>query len=189
MQQQQPTPQAVPHVPGERRRTVALASLVTLVIYFAWEGIAAIPHSAFAQHFADLLAQPLVVQAALLTPIWLGVFFIALAQRQLIAQKEGAYGALLAISQVRGMRGPGLVLGFALLVGLVAGAIFNVLANSLIIAGGLAALYLFALGLPDAPAARYAYHATNVAYIDVPAPKELPPASAPYPNTYLDSGR
>ena len=155
---QQPDEHLHLHIPGERRRAVAVASLVTLVIYFAWEGLAAIPNSSFGHRFAELLGQPLWLQAALVAPIWLGIWLIAMAQRQLIAHNEGAYGAVLAITHVRGMRGPGLLMGVFLLALVVLGAVFGVLTPHLMLIGGLATLYLVALGLPNAPQARYDFH-------------------------------
>ena len=168
------------HLPGERRRAVALASLVTLVIYFVWEGLAAIPASSFGHRFAELLGQPLWLQVALVAPIWLGTWLIAMAQRQLIAHNEGAYGAILAITQVRGMRGPGLLMGLFLLALVVLGAVFNVLTPHLMVIGALTTLYLVALGLPNAPQARYEFHpsGSNAGYDD-PRVSVIPANSTP----------
>ena len=161
---QQPTDHLRLQMPGERRRAVALASLVTLVIYFVWEAIAAIPNSSFGHRFAELLAQPLWLQAALVAPIWLGVWLVAMAQRQLIAHNEGAYAGVQTITHVRGMRGPGLLMGLFLLVLVALGAIFNVLTPHLTLIGALTTLYLVALGLPNAPQARYEFHPEESGY-------------------------
>lgn len=183
------------HLPGERRRAVALASLVSLAVYLLWEGLAAIPNSSFGHQFAHLLGQPVWLQAALVAPIWLGTFVVALAQRQLIAHREGAYAALQAITHVRGMRGPGLTLGLVMLALLIAGAVFNVLMPHLLIVGALASTFLIALGLPHAPAARYEFRpdeSTIMQYND-PRVSVLPAPPHQYqidqPRSSVDSRR
>ncbi len=145
------------HLPGERRRAIALASLATLGFYALANAITGIPGATIGAQIANVLAQSFWLQLALLAPIWLGVWLISEAQRQLIAQNEGAYGVALALAQVRGMRGPGLVLGT--LVGALtgAGAIIGVVTPQMGIIGIFAALYLLALGMPNAPAARYIF--------------------------------
>ena len=171
------------HLPGERRRAIALASLVTLSLYALTNGITGIPGATIGAQLANVLAQPFWLQLALLAPIWLGVWVITVAQRQLIAQNEGAYSAALALSQVRGMRGPGLLLGSVVAALTGAGAIIGVVTPRLGIVGLFAALYLLALGLPNAPAARYIFrpqqpsqYQGQIQYIPADeAPRALPP--------------
>ncbi len=171
------------HLPGERRRAIALASLVTLIFYALANAITGIPGATVGPQIAQVLAQSFWLQMGLLAPVWLGTLLIALAQRQLIAQNEGAYSAALAISQVRGMRGPGLLLG-ALVAALTgAGALMGAATPRVGVIGLFAAAYLLALGLPNAPAARYIFrpqqqqsYPGTVQYIPADeGPRALPP--------------
>ncbi len=145
------------HLPGERRRAIALASLVTLAIYLIFVALAQIPNFTFTGGVARLTNAPMLEQLALLAFVWVGMLLVALAQRQLISHGEGGYVALLAITQVPGMRGPGLIGGLVLAGVVVLGAAFGILPERAGVALALASLYLLALGLPNAPAARYVF--------------------------------
>jgi hypothetical protein len=183
------------HLPGERRRAIALASLVTLIFYALANAIAGIPGAAIGPKITNVLAQSFWLQLALLAPIWLGIWIVTIAQRQLIAQNEGAYGAALTLSQVRGMRGPGLLLGTLIAALTGAGAIIGVVTPRMGIVGLFAALYLLALGMPNAPAARYIFRPqqppqylgpTRIIAEDA-GPRALPPP--PGRGTVIDSHR
>lgn len=137
---------------GERRRAIALASLTTLAVYLGIVTLAKWLPSTQASH---IILLDWWKQVGILTPIWLGAWLIALAQRQLLAHGEGAYTAFLAFTQVRGMRFLGLIL--SLIMAALLGITF--FAGSLSardgVIGLLATLALLALGLPDAPEHTY----------------------------------
>ncbi len=171
------------HLRGERRRAVALASLVSFAVYVLAVALASLNNLPVGQSFARLVAQPVWLQLALLAPVWFGVWLFALAQRQMIAQDEGAYRALLAVSHTRGMGGPGLLLGALVLLLVAGGYLLNVLTPAVSITGLLGALYLIALGLPNAPAAHYDFRPPATPYyppdnMPVNQAQMLPPGPA-----------
>jgi hypothetical protein len=169
------------HLRGERRRAVALASLLSFAVYVLAVGLASLGNLPVGQNFARLLAQPVWLQLALIAPVWFGAWLFALAQRQLIAQDEGAYSALLAVSHTRGMGGPGLLMSALVLLLLAGGYLLNILTPALFITGLLGALYLGALGLPNAPASRYDFRPPGTPYYppdNGPPAQALPPAPA-----------
>lgn len=172
--------------PGERRRTVALASLFSLVIYLAIYAVAKeLPGVSFGQDAAHFLSLSATVQLLAIVPIWAGSALIVHGQRQLISHSEGAWGALMAISHVRGMRTIGLTLA-AVIAALVGGLILTGSSTPMVvISGALATLYLLALGLPNAPNQRYQN--------DLPQPAQLTPytpllPSTPPPPRMIDAG-
>ncbi len=179
------------HVPGERRRAVALASLVTLAFYAIIEILAEIHGLSISRGCTQLLGQPLLLQVLLLAPIWLGAWLFALAQRELIAQNEGAYGALLAISHTRGMGAPGLLLGAVIAILLASGFLLNVLTVPLFLTGVFAALYCIALGLPNAPASRYTFTPPAMSYYQQQQQNNMSalPGHSPTQQRVIDAGR
>lgn len=168
------------HLRGERRRAVALASLITLVLYLIAAALSGLTNVPLGQGFARLLGQPVYLQLIFLVPIWAGVWLFAIAQRELIAQSEGAYGALLAVSHTRGMGLPGGILGGLLVIALAAGYVLNVLSPIIVVAGVLAALYIIALALPNAPASRYEFNPPATAHI--PSLHDAPPHQRALPS-------
>ncbi len=144
------------HIEGERRRTVALASLATLAIYLLAAAIPRLaPASDIGKGVARFFALPALVQGGIVALIWLGWWIVWLAQRELIAHGEGIYAVPLAVSQVRGMRAAGLFFGLLIAAILAVTAVFGTLSVHLAVAGILAALALFALGLPASSAITY----------------------------------
>lgn len=140
------------HLMGERRRSLALASIFTLAIYLIGYLLA---FSVGYSGLAHVLRQPISAQFLLLAPIWLGWWIFAQAQRRLIAHGAGAYRFLLAITEVRGMRGLGLGFGAGILAAIGACGILGILAPPLAVVGTMAGSALLFLGLPHAPEARY----------------------------------
>jgi hypothetical protein len=181
------------HLRGERRRAVALASLVSLVLYLIAAGISGLTNLPLGQGFARLLGQPVSVQLIFLVPIWAGVWLFAFAQREMIAHDEGAYSALLAVSHTRGMGLPGGILGGLMVIALGAGYVLNVLSPAIVVAGGLAALYIIALALPNAPARRYEFNPPATAHIpsihDAPQQRALPSGPTPARGRIIDAPR
>ncbi len=140
------------HMRGERRRAVALAGMAALVAYVvAYMFYRWVPSSG-ASHIFSLTG---IEQGAVLAPIWLGVLIIALGQRELIARGEGIYGALLAISHVRGMSLVGLTFGFLTLASVMISFFGGTLSARFGIIGLLISSICFALGAPDAPVRNY----------------------------------
>lgn len=137
---------------GIRRRTVALASLTALAVYLTIYALALWAPFTNADRF---LNQPVLLQLAILAPAWLGAFLVALAQRDMIAHGEGIYAALLAITQVRGMRLIGLGFGAVMVLLLALAFLTGGLSARFGIVAVLSALTLIPLGLPDAPDQAY----------------------------------
>jgi hypothetical protein len=144
------------HIPGERRRTFALASALTLIIYLIDYAVAHIKQGSDVGRFAnDFLILPFPFQVGTLFFIWCGAWFLAYAQHEMISHNEGAYGIFHALFHTRGMRLIGLsstIIVIALLVGTL---VFNTLSTSVGIIGILVVFVLFSLGLPDSPSRRY----------------------------------
>ena len=166
------------HMVGERRRTIALASLTTLLLYLV---ASAIVHwastSDIGKGIAHFFALPAVVQGGSVAVVWLGWWLLWMGQREMIAYNEGVYGALLAITQVRGLRGLGLSFGVLVVAIVAITYAFGMLTPQLGIVSSLAALTFFALGLPNAPT--QAYHPT--------AGTELVPVQATVTNRIVDA--
>ncbi len=146
----------VGHLPGERRRALVVASVVTLALYLAMTALAhwlaGIGPGTLA---ADYLKGSAATQGIGLAVVWLGVGLWALAQAPLIAYRQGAYGIVASLTDTRAMRGLGLGFGALVIAVLAIAAAANVLADRLLVVGVLTAIALLALGLPDAPARRY----------------------------------
>ena len=144
---------------GERRRSIALASLLTLVMYLLLTGTANLaPGSGFSQVVQKFMHLPALTQILTLAIIWTGGLLMSLAQRQIIAHGEGGFVVLLAITQTRGLRTIGL-LSTALMVGLLVIAVGNMaFTPHIFIVGVLSTLTLLALGLPNAPLDHYQLH-------------------------------
>ncbi len=147
-----PTPAPIVPMRGERRRAIVLANLTTLGFYLILVALAKWLPVAHTGRFTRL---PAITQVAVMLPIWLGSWMILLAQRSVIAHGEGAYAALLAFTQVRGMRFLGLALGILMLATLVVTSLAGVLTARDLILMTLATLTLIAIGLPDAPTHTY----------------------------------
>jgi hypothetical protein len=147
----------VQHKPGERRRSIVVASVVTLAIYLL---IVALAHwtagTKPGELSHDFLIRSLTEQSLALGAVWVGMAVWTLAQRKLIAYRQGAYWLIEAVTQVRALRGLGLGFGVLAVAVLVGSAVEHVLSTRLTIIGALVALICFGLGLPDAPAQRYA---------------------------------
>lgn len=144
------------HFQGERRRSLALACLVTGMLYSGiWAASIIFVKTPVGQAFAEYLTLPAYAEMGSVAIVWVGVFLIALSQKELIAAREGSYVVLHDLTDVRGMIGIGLgwsTILIALLIGLF---IWRQLTITVVIMGGLAAATLFFLGLPDAPLRRY----------------------------------
>ncbi len=147
-----PTPAPIVPMRGERRRAIVLANLTTLGFYLILVALAKWLPAAHTGQFTRL---PAITQVAVMLPIWLGAWMILLAQRSVIAHGEGAYAALLAFTQVRGMRFLGLTLGMIMFATLVVTLLAGVTTARDLILMTLATLTLIAIGLPDAPTHTY----------------------------------
>lgn len=168
------------HMMGERRRALALASVMTLAVYLIGYLLA---FSVRISGLAHLLLQPVPTQFLLLAPIWLGWLIFAMAQRELIAHGAGAYRFLLAITEVRGMRALGLGFGGCVIAATVAIGLLSELTPQLAIVGAFTGSALLFLGLPHAPEARY---------LPVPAPQGFAGhtgSARPGRGTIVDAGR
>jgi hypothetical protein len=157
------------HILGERRRTVALASLFTLALYLVAAAIPRLaPASDIGKGVGRFFALPALVQGGIVALIWLGWWIVWMAQRELVAHGEGIYAVPLAISQVRGMRGAGLFFGLLVAAILAVTAIFGTLTLHLAVAGVLVALALIALGLPASSSSIYQVPPSDTALVPVP---------------------
>jgi hypothetical protein len=162
------------HIMGERRRTVALASLFTLALYLIAAAIPRLaPTSDIGKSVARFFALPSLVQGGIVALIWLGWWIVWMAQRELVAHGEGIYAVPLALTQVRGMRGAGLFFGLLIAAILAVTAIFGTLTLHLAIAGILVALALIALGLPASSSVAYQPQSSDNVLMPVP---NTPPA-------------
>ena len=176
------------HLHGERRRTFALASIMTLVLYLLAAGVGAwAPDTAVGQKFSHFFTLPDGYQAGILAMVWVGWWIIAMAQRELIASGHGIYGWALAITQVRGMRTIGLIFGTFVLVILAITYIFDTISTPLAVVGILSGITLFVLGLPGAPA--HTYRAEPLPQSNVPPQQRPQLAPAQQPQRVIDRRR
>jgi hypothetical protein len=145
------------HTPGERRRTIALASLVALILYLAAAAIVSFASSSDLGHaVARFFVLPAIEQGGIVAIIWLGAWITFFAQREAIATTDSPfYRFLVNLTDVRGLRGLGLGLGALVLALLVVTYAYNTLTPVVGISGVLVALALVALGLPDSSSRRY----------------------------------
>ena len=159
------------HLHGERRRTIALASIMTLFLYLITISVAVLASSTpVGQTFGKFFALRDLVQTGIIAIVWLGWWIIAMAQRELIASNHGIYGAALAITQVRGLRTIGLTFGTLILMLLGLTYIFETIDTRLAVVGMLSAITLIVLGLPSAPPHTYRGEAVQVETIPTRQP-------------------
>jgi hypothetical protein len=167
------------HLPGERRRNIALASTFNLFLYLLLAGIAQLTASSGIGHSLNhFLSLTGFEQGIVVGLIWLGFWLIANAQRELIAHREGSYALLQTITDVRGMRWVGLFFGVVTLAIVALVYLLGSLTPQFGVTGILITVTLLTLGAPDSPSRRYHVmnaHAQSFAPITTMIPTERTP--------------